>query len=216
MGRIDPPSLPCVVGRYVPLSLPSLVAPARPASSNASRRFARPVSATAIDVFMCCCVVGVADQSKEDAADLSRVRPAIAQQNAQTAGQGQTAGRPQQRPNETRAMDFVHDQLSTGQKLRVLTIVETSRGSLRLWCRALPSAARMSSKCWKESGERWGYRPPSGSTRAPSLSRATWIYGPTSAASRSTFLDRESPRTMPLSKLSMVASESNVGTHTGS
>jgi len=29
------------------------------------------------------------------------------------------------RPNETRAMDFVHDQLATGQKLRVLTIVDT-------------------------------------------------------------------------------------------
>ncbi len=29
------------------------------------------------------------------------------------------------RPNETWAMDFVHDQLSTGRKLRVLTIVDT-------------------------------------------------------------------------------------------
>src|ERR1700691_623284 len=29
------------------------------------------------------------------------------------------------RPNETRAMDFVHDQLATGQKLRVLTIIDT-------------------------------------------------------------------------------------------
>jgi putative transposase len=29
------------------------------------------------------------------------------------------------RPNETLAMDFVHDQLATGQKLRVLTIVDT-------------------------------------------------------------------------------------------
>jgi transposase InsO family protein len=29
------------------------------------------------------------------------------------------------RPNETWAMDFVHDQLATGQKLRVLTIVDT-------------------------------------------------------------------------------------------
>lgn len=29
------------------------------------------------------------------------------------------------RPNETWAMDFVHDQLATGRKIRVLTIVDT-------------------------------------------------------------------------------------------
>ena len=29
------------------------------------------------------------------------------------------------RPNETWAMDFVHDQLATGRKLRVLTIIDT-------------------------------------------------------------------------------------------
>src|SRR3954463_6096134 len=28
-------------------------------------------------------------------------------------------------PNETRAMDFVHDQLATGKKIRVLTVVDT-------------------------------------------------------------------------------------------
>jgi len=33
--------------------------------------------------------------------------------------------RPATRANETWAMDFVHDQLATGQKLRVLTIVDT-------------------------------------------------------------------------------------------
>ena len=32
--------------------------------------------------------------------------------------------RPATRSNETRAMDFVHDQLATGRKLRVLTIVD--------------------------------------------------------------------------------------------
>lgn len=30
-----------------------------------------------------------------------------------------------QQINETRAMDFVHDQLATGRKIRVLTIVDT-------------------------------------------------------------------------------------------
>ena len=29
------------------------------------------------------------------------------------------------RPNETWAMDFVHDQLATGRKIRVLTVVDT-------------------------------------------------------------------------------------------
>jgi putative transposase len=33
--------------------------------------------------------------------------------------------RPAQRANETWAMDFVHDQLATGRKIRVLTIVDT-------------------------------------------------------------------------------------------
>ena len=33
--------------------------------------------------------------------------------------------RPATRSNETWAMDFVHDQLATGRKIRVLTIVDT-------------------------------------------------------------------------------------------
>ena len=32
---------------------------------------------------------------------------------------------PATRPNEVWAMDFVHDQLATGQKIRVLTVVDT-------------------------------------------------------------------------------------------
>ena len=41
------------------------------------------------------------------------------------AGELRDDRRPATRPNETWAMDFVHDQLATGQKLRVLTIVDT-------------------------------------------------------------------------------------------
>ncbi len=33
--------------------------------------------------------------------------------------------RPATRPNETWAMDFVHDQLATGRKIRVLTVIDT-------------------------------------------------------------------------------------------
>lgn len=32
---------------------------------------------------------------------------------------------PAVRPNDVRAMDFVHDQLATGRKLRILTVVDT-------------------------------------------------------------------------------------------
>jgi putative transposase len=32
---------------------------------------------------------------------------------------------PATRPNDVWAMDFVHDQLATGQKIRVLTVVDT-------------------------------------------------------------------------------------------
>ena len=33
--------------------------------------------------------------------------------------------KPATQPNETWAMDFVHDQLATGKKIRVLTVVDT-------------------------------------------------------------------------------------------
>jgi hypothetical protein len=33
--------------------------------------------------------------------------------------------RPATQPNETWSMDFVHDQLATGKKIRVLTVVDT-------------------------------------------------------------------------------------------
>ena len=47
---------------------------------------------------------------------------------AQASGQGQAAGRPLAgygEANEIWAMDFVHDQLFDGRKIRVLTIVDT-------------------------------------------------------------------------------------------
>ena len=51
-------------------------------------------------------------------------------------------------------MDFVHDQLATGRKLRVLTIVDMFSAFHRRWSRGSPFAARMSSRRWKKSGER--------------------------------------------------------------
>ena len=80
--------------------------------------------------------------------------------------------RPTTRSNETWAMDFVHDQLATGAKLRVLTIIDTFSASRRRSSRGSTSTALMWWRCWKESGERWDSRQLSGSTKAPSLCRA--------------------------------------------
>ena len=57
---------------------------------------------------------------------LQRIRPAIAQQNAKARVKAKLREdrRPASRPNQTWAMDFVHDQLATGRKIRVLTVVD--------------------------------------------------------------------------------------------
>jgi hypothetical protein len=51
--------------------------------------------------------------------------------------------RPATRSNETWAMDFVHDQLVTGRKLRVLIIVDAFSRFSRRWNRVSHSAALM-------------------------------------------------------------------------
>jgi putative transposase len=114
--------------------------------------------------------------------------------------------RPATRSNETWAMDFVHDQLATGAKLRVLTIVDTFSASRRRSNRGSTSTALMWWRCWKESGERWDSRQPSASTKAPSLCRAIWICGRTNAASRSTSPGRANRPTTPLSNRSTASS----------
>ena len=120
------------------------------------------------------------------------------------------------RPNETWAMDFVHDQLATGTKLRVLTIVDTfSRFSPALVPRLTFRGADVV-ECWKESGERSDCRQAFVSTRAQSLYHAIWICGPTNAASPWTSPDLASPQITPSSKRSIVASELNALTPTGS
>ena len=93
----------------------------------AAYRIAAALYRIGADVTECCCVATVGGSTKKDAADLSRVRPATAQQNAETPVKAKLLDdrRNATRPNETWAMDFVHDQLATGTKLRVLTIVDT-------------------------------------------------------------------------------------------
>src|SRR5262249_46468008 len=50
---------------------------------------------------------------------------AIAEQDSEAQGQLREDRRSATQPNETRAMDFVHDQLATGSQAAVLTIIDT-------------------------------------------------------------------------------------------
>ena len=110
-------------------------------------------------------------------------------------------------PNEVWAMDFVHDQLATGKKLRVLTVVDTFS---RLTCPCSTFATATAEKMWSRHLTGCAARPAiprrSASIRAASSCRATWISGPTSAAWSWTSRARASPQTTPSSKRSTAAS----------
>ena len=114
------------------------------------------------------------------------------------------------RPNETWAMDFVHDQLVTGRKLRVLTIIDTfSRFSPAIEPRFNfrgPDVVEI----LEEAAGKLVSRKQSGSIKALSLSPAISTSGLISAVSRSTSPDRASPLTMPSSSHSMANFERNV------
>jgi putative transposase len=86
-------------------------------------------------------------------------------------------------PNDVWAMDFVHDQLATGKKLRVLTVVDTFARyvpvlDVRYSYRGEDVVAR-STGC----AARRDTRRRSASISAASSSRATWTSGLTSAVS---------------------------------
>jgi putative transposase len=88
--------------------------------------------------------------------------------------------RDDRRANETWAMDFVHDQLATGRKLRVLTIVDTfSRFSPAVEPRFNFRGADVV-EVLERVGRQGGFRRSSESIRAPSSCHATWICGRTS------------------------------------
>ncbi|MCP1838428.1 hypothetical protein J2R78_001395 [Bradyrhizobium sp. USDA 4538] len=124
--------------------------------------------------------------------------------------------RPATRSNETWAMDFVHDQLATGHKLRVLTIIDTfSRFSPTLAPRFTfrgSDVAEVLERACKEVG----FPARSGSIKAASSCRAILICGLTSAASRWTSRGPASQPTTHSSRPSMVASGPNASTPTGS
>ena len=74
-------------------------------------------------------------------------------------------------------MDFVHDQLATGRKLRVLTIVDTfSRFSPALEPRFTFRGADVV-EVLERVGRRMGFPQRSGSIKAVSLYPAIWICG---------------------------------------
>jgi putative transposase len=114
--------------------------------------------------------------------------------------------RPATRSNETWAMDFVHDQLATGRKLRVLTMVDTySRFSPapepRFTFRGSDVVGVLERVC-----NEVGFPARSASIKVPSSSRAIWICGPINEASRWTSPGQVNPPTMPSSKHSTDAS----------
>jgi putative transposase len=86
------------------------------------------------------------------------------------------------RPNDVWAMDFVHDQLATGQKLRVLTVVDT----FSRYCPGLDVRFRYRGgtlwRRWSGFARRLVIRGRSGLIRGRSLSAAIWICGPTRGA----------------------------------
>ena len=111
---------------------------------------------------------------------------------------------PPSRFNEVWAMDFVHDQLAMGTKLRILTVIDTfSRYALVVDPRSL-IVGRMSSRRLNECARRRVIRAPSASIRAASLSPAIWICGRIRTTSRSTSHGLASRLTTPSSRRSTV------------
>ena len=120
------------------------------------------------------------------------------------------------RPNETWAMDFVHDQLATGKKIRVLTVVDT----FSLYVPVLDARFSYRGEDVVQTLERvcakTAIPPRSGLIRDQSSSPATWICGLTPTASHSTSADQGRPPTTRSSKPSTDASGQNASTPTGS
>ena len=103
-------------------------------------------------------------------------------------------------PNETWAMDFIHDQLATGKKIRVLTVVDTfSRFSPILHPRFSYRGEDVVASL-ERPAQLLATRGPYGWTRAASSSLAIWTCGLMPTTSPWTFLDQVSRRTMRSSK----------------
>jgi hypothetical protein len=76
-------------------------------------------------------------------------------------------------PNDVWAVDFVHDELATGKKLRVLTVVDTFLRYVQCSTCATATAEKMSLRPSTRFAEWLAIPRQSRSIRATSLSRAT-------------------------------------------
>jgi len=102
--------------------------------------------------------------------------------------------------NDVWAMDFVHDQLYDGRKIRILTVIDTfTRYVPAIEVRRRFNGAE-SLQRWKRSAGKPAIRSRSVSIRDRSLSRRISTCGPTRAASNSTSRVRASPPTTPSSR----------------
>jgi putative transposase len=90
-------------------------------------------------------------------------------------------------------MDFVHDQLATGNKIRVLTVVDIFSRYSPVVDPRFTTVATMWSKRWKGPAPRLDIHEPSASIRDRSSSLAIWICRRTPMASRWTSVGREKP-----------------------
>ena len=124
--------------------------------------------------------------------------------------------RPATRSNETWAMDFVHDQLATGRKLRVLTVIDIfSRFSPalapRFTFRGTDVVEILEGVC-----NAVGFPATIRVDQAASSCREILTSGPINAASRWTSPGPANPQTMPSSRRSTDASGRNASMPTGS
>ena len=128
MGCVDPAGVPRVRRSTHRPTTTSLVAPDRPASNNGSGRSARRAFATAIGAIH---VLLRREGWRHGQNKTRRIYRELGLQLRNKTPKRRVKAklrddrRPATRSNETWAMDFVHDQLATGRKLRVLTIVDT-------------------------------------------------------------------------------------------
>jgi putative transposase len=110
---------------------------------------------------------------------------------------------PATQPNETWAMDFVHDQLATGKKIRVLTVVDTFSRFSPIIVHGSATALRTSLPLLSRAVLSSAIRRRSASTRDLSSFPVIWTCGRMPMASRWTSHGRASRRTMRSSKPSM-------------
>ena len=154
---VDPAGMPCAAVRHVVLPL-QVSSPRTDRARTSDQGDLPDAGALWLSAGSRAAVPrGLADQPQEDLSGLSRDK---LREDRKVAT----------RPNETWAMDFVHDQLATGRKIRLLTVVDTfSRFSPAIDPRlsyrgeddpSFPSSApNEPTEAWKHNAQRAGECP---------------------------------------------------------